>query len=108
MTMICERCGTATVKWKRPLSALTHTECSLCGGMNCQRAEHASDDNSDANPEASPLGEERFFFFHATPAPDTCKHEWGGWREFDDGRGGEQVCKLCGIGAMAYSLMVGP
>lgn len=33
-----------------------------------------------------------------------CNHEWGGWREFDDGRGGEQVCKKCGLGAMTHSL----
>lgn len=33
-----------------------------------------------------------------------CEHEWGGWREFDDGRGGEQVCKKCGLGAMAHTL----
>ena len=33
-----------------------------------------------------------------------CEHEWGGWREIDDGRGGEQVCKKCGLGAMAHSL----
>ena len=33
-----------------------------------------------------------------------CEHEWGGWRPFDDGRGGEQVCKKCGLGAMAHTL----
>ena len=33
-----------------------------------------------------------------------CEHEWGGWREFEDGRGGEQLCKKCGMGAMAHSL----
>ena len=35
--MICERCGTETVTWRGPLVALTHTECSRCGGINCQR-----------------------------------------------------------------------
>lgn len=39
MTMICDRCGTATVTWCGPLSALTHTECSSCGGVNRQRVE---------------------------------------------------------------------
>lgn len=34
----------------------------------------------------------------------TCDHDWGGWREFDDGGGGEQVCKKCGLGAMAHTL----
>lgn len=33
-----------------------------------------------------------------------CDHEWGGWREFDDGRGGERFCQKCGLGAMAHSL----
>lgn len=42
-------------------------------------------------------------YFHCTPAND-CEHEWGGWREFEDGRGGEQVCKKCGLGAMAHTL----
>jgi hypothetical protein len=36
-----------------------------------------------------------------------CDHEWAGWREFEDGRGGERVCKKCGLGAMAHSLMEG-
>lgn len=45
--------------------------------------------------------------FHAIPDPDACKHEWGGWREFEDGRGGEQVCKICSMGAMTYSLRTG-
>ena len=30
-----------------------------------------------------------------------CEHEFSGWREFDDGRGGEQFCQKCGAGAMA-------
>ena len=37
-----------------------------------------------------------------------CEHQWGGWQEFDDGRGGEQICKLCGFGAMAHSMRCGP
>lgn len=43
-------------------------------------------------------------FYHELPKPDACKHEFEGWREFDDGHGGEQVCKHCGLGAMAYTL----
>jgi hypothetical protein len=43
-------------------------------------------------------------FFHAMPKPDACKHDFQGWREFEDGRGGEQVCTKCGIGAMTYSM----
>ncbi len=37
-----------------------------------------------------------------------CEHEFGGWREFEDGSGGEQVCAKCGIGAMAHSMRVLP
>lgn len=47
-------------------------------------------------------------FFHAMPSPDACDHEWGGWRNFEDGRGGEQVCKKCGMGAMTHALRTGP
>jgi hypothetical protein len=43
-------------------------------------------------------------FFHAMPKPDACDHDFTGWREFEDGHGGEQVCSKCGMGAMAYSL----
>ncbi len=46
-------------------------------------------------------------FIHATPKADACKHDFQGWREFDDGRGGEQVCTKCGIGAMAHTLSLG-
>lgn len=37
-----------------------------------------------------------------------CEHEWGGWRESDDGLQGEQFCKYCGMGAMAHSLRYSP
>ena len=33
-----------------------------------------------------------------------CDHDFKGWRNFEDGSGGEQVCAKCGIGAMAHSL----
>lgn len=33
-----------------------------------------------------------------------CAHDFHGWREFEDGRGGERVCANCGLGAMAYTL----
>jgi len=37
-------------------------------------------------------------------AHNKCEHEWGGWREIDGGRGGEQFCQKCGLGAMAHTL----
>jgi hypothetical protein len=43
-------------------------------------------------------------FVHITP---TCEHNFQGWRDFADGRGGEQVCTKCGMGAMAWSLRTG-
>ena len=33
-----------------------------------------------------------------------CEHDFTGWRNFEDGTGGEQVCRHCGLGAMAWSL----
>lgn len=37
-------------------------------------------------------------------AKPLCEHEFAGWREFEDGRGGERFCQKCGLGAMARSL----
>ena len=37
-----------------------------------------------------------------------CQHEFDGWREFEGGRGGEQVCSRCGMGAMSHSMRTGP
>lgn len=45
--MICARCHTDTVTWRGPLSALTHTECSSCGGINCQQVEQPADAEDD-------------------------------------------------------------
>lgn len=44
-------------------------------------------------------------FIHVTPK---CDHDFKGWRTFDDGNGGEQVCSKCGTGAMSDSLRNGP
>ncbi len=46
-------------------------------------------------------------FIHITPKPDACAHDFQGWRAFDDGNGGEQVCTKCGMGAMSYTLSLG-
>ncbi len=37
-----------------------------------------------------------------------CEHDFQGWREFEDGCGGEQVCDRCGTGAMSHSMRVAP
>lgn len=37
--MICAHCNTDTVTWRGPYSMLTHTECSTCGGINCQQVD---------------------------------------------------------------------
>lgn len=47
-------------------------------------------------------------FIHLTPKADACKHDFKGYREFADGNGGEAVCTKCGIGAMEWTLRVGP
>lgn len=33
-----------------------------------------------------------------------CEHEFGGWREFEDGLGGETFCARCGMGAMSHDM----
>lgn len=38
---------------------------------------------------------------------DQCEHDFKGWREFEDGLGGETVCSKCGMGAMHHSLWTG-
>jgi hypothetical protein len=47
-------------------------------------------------------------FYHAKRDPLICPgreaHEFTGWRDFEDGRGGEQVCTHCGVGAMEHTL----
>lgn len=43
-------------------------------------------------------------FIHAKPKAPECDHDFRGWREFEDGNGGEQVCTKCGMGAMAHTL----
>lgn len=43
-------------------------------------------------------------FVHMKPRTDLCEHDFQGWREFYDGRGGEKVCTKCGLGAMAHTL----
>ena len=47
MTMICDNCGRAGVRWMGPLSNLTHTECPHCGGQNCQRPDNAAEEYQD-------------------------------------------------------------
>lgn len=37
-----------------------------------------------------------------------CQHEFGGWREFEDGSGGETFCQRCGTGSMSHSMRCGP
>lgn len=37
-----------------------------------------------------------------------CEHTWHDWREFDDGRGGERVCRTCGMGNMAHDMRCAP
>jgi hypothetical protein len=36
-----------------------------------------------------------------------CEHRFQGWREFEDGCGGETFCARCGTGALSHSLRCG-
>jgi hypothetical protein len=68
-------------------------ECHLNDGETCDICGAATDANG------KPV-----LFVHASP---TCDHDFQGWRDHADGRGGEQVCTKCGMGAMAWSLRTG-
>jgi hypothetical protein len=57
-----------------------------------------TDERHDVPPETTKG--DLFIHFAAPP----CEHDFKGWREFEDGRGGEQVCTKCGMGAMEHSL----
>lgn len=46
--MVCEQCG-GYVEWKGKITSLTHTECSSCGGVNCQAL--------DQHQEEMPIGD---------------------------------------------------
>lgn len=46
-------------------------------------------------------------FLHQMPKRKACDHDFQGWRNFEDGTGGEQVCAKCGLGAMAHTLATG-
>ena len=61
--MQCKRCN-GEVTWRGPFSALTHTECGSCGGINCQRVT-PQDDPDDC--ENTPYDEGPFTL---TPLPD--------------------------------------
>lgn len=45
---------------------------------------------------------------HLTERPTPCEHDFQGWREFDDGCGGEAVCCKCGIGAFEHTMRLLP
>jgi hypothetical protein len=42
------------------------------------------------------------------PFDDPRSHDFSGWEEFDDGRGGTAVCSKCGITAFSHSMRYGP
>jgi hypothetical protein len=45
---------------------------------------------------------------HIANLPPPCEHEFGGWRNFEDGSGGEQVCQKCGMGFEAWAMRMLP
>lgn len=50
---------------------------------------------------------------HSTTIPceneaDPRKHDFQGWVEFDDGRGGTTFCSQCGITSFIHAMRYGP
>lgn len=46
-----ERCG-GSVTWRGPLSALTHTQCKGCGGINCQVCEPTAEELAEIEADS--------------------------------------------------------
>ena len=67
---------------------VTTFECVTCGGNECDLSKKLGG-HARRDPTVCPGREDHYF---------------SGWREFEDGRGGEQICTHCGVGAMAYTL----
>jgi hypothetical protein len=68
-------------------------------------------DDGDAMSEKVKAIETGELFFHATPDRERCidggEHDFKGWIEFDDGRGGTTVCSKCGLTAFDHSMRYG-
>jgi hypothetical protein len=56
--------------------------------------------------------DDKEFTFHARRDEELCKdgkkHDFKGWIEIDEGRGGTTVCTKCGLTAIEHSLRYGP
>jgi hypothetical protein len=42
------------------------------------------------------------------PFDDPRSHDFQGWEEFEDGRGGTTVCTRCGITSFSHAMRYGP
>jgi len=42
------------------------------------------------------------------PFDDPRSHDFQGWKEFDDGRGGTSICTRCGISALSHAIRYAP
>lgn len=85
---------------------MTGAVCPKCGGAtNDPRLPKCDRAGCPGNETLKP-------FVHVMPDISKCRdgadHDFRGWRSFYDGNGGEQVCAKCGVGAMAWSMAVGP
>ena len=60
-----------------------------------------------SGPTASPAAADDAITLICCGPSEPCDHDFRGYRAFEDGRGGEQVCTKCGMGAMEHSLREG-
>lgn len=60
----------------------------------------------DRSQEQTSFDPEACYCACATGGP--CEHDFQGWRDFEDGSGGERICARCGLGAMSHSLRTAP
>lgn len=56
-------------------------------------------ENDDKSPDWTIL--------FACGSNERCDHDFKGYREFEDGLGGESACTKCGMGALHHSLWTG-
>lgn len=93
----CKVCGCKWILW--PAGTMNQPEAWWSLGTNEKPGPCC--DNMAMGDQIEPLPD-------CTDKADPRLHDFQGWVEFDDGRGGTTVCTRCGISAFSHSMRYGP